>query len=280
MGQPQSIPYDILYQEWLNKKCVHTLPIYKDAFSVGVLHVKPETNFDTFPEMNDNDTSFITVKYSLPFPHVALLLYRKNHPTYNEPVMEYIDSMASLSNGPQAFLEFNMSKILDERGIIFLDSAHMYNGDKMSYNGVNYVWEPPQSLENLLVNNPNRTDLETYRKSIEPYEAKTMPDLGRVKKYLKSLQYFDGGDCVRWCHQMAEDMIQNNIDSREWMKNFMEETIQSPESVTMYSIRKLLESLAKCVLAKKRYQLERDKIMLSFDKSVHENIHTAKKMNI
>lgn len=235
MGQKGSIPYSELYQEWLTKECVKTMTLYRDAFSVGTLKLHPGMTIPTMIDFEQRDISFIVVTYPDPY-HVAILLYRKSHPS-GTPTIEYIDSMP-MQNKLQMHLEYNISK---------LPSNYIGSKDMYGYKDEKYLWEPPQNLENLLVNNPDRADFEKYKESLKTYGASPMKDTGRVKQYLKSMQNFDGGDCIFWCHYIAGKLIENNISSIEWFTLFRENVIQSPEAVSVFIIKKIMKSLGRCV---------------------------------
>lgn len=243
MGQLVSIPYDKLYEEWLTKRCELTMPINRIASNLGFINVKEGMDLD-FSKLDK--LAFYSVIYTEPWHHVALLLYRPHHPEMNTPTLEYIDSMATSRPGPQGYFEFRAFHEAKKHNIRFLGAEDMY-GNIDEFTG-NYRNEPPQNIENLLANNPNRSMVPSYRKSLEDYNQQEIPDEGRLQKYLESLVEYEGGDCTFWAHHIASQMVVNNISSPHWVFNFTTEVAQTPTMITQYVLQNMMYSLGQCTL--------------------------------
>lgn len=255
MSLGKIIPYDTLYKEWLHKKCVLKMPIYKLATEAFTIRVTSDLFFHPFQFLSV-DAMFFCVCFSKPRYHIAVLLYRKLHPVTEEPTFEYIDSMADLNNDAQSMFEIAISNACKRQSLKYLGSVNMYNGyrrDKET-NRNEYCWEPPQNIENMLVNNTARLKYDKYRASIKPYRTVSMRDEGQAKRYVESLQKFEGGDCMHWSHLIAGEMMQNDSSSWQWMQSFRDAYIQAPEVVAMYSAQRIFQSLGKCVLKKSTFR--------------------------
>ena len=205
-------------------------------------------------EFLDENAAFITVCYKDPQYHITVLLYRKNHPTINAPAMEYIDSMASLQNDAQNFLEHHVYEACAAQNVQYFGSKHMYNGITTNYFGDKYVFEPLQALEGLFTWQRTEPDFtsSSYKEALKPYGVEAMADSGRLFKYVESLKNFDGGNCILWNHHIAGELIQRNIGAYEWMVNFIAEYGTSPAAAARYSSQIVFASLGKCMLDPQR----------------------------
>lgn len=259
MSFGSTIPYDKMYQEWLKKQCLWTMPIYKKAAIVGTLGVCKELQLGPF-QFIDEDIAFVTVCYKDPHFHVAVILYRKQHPQTSEKTLEYIDSMAGLQNGPQGFLEGILDNACKHQGITYIGSRQMYNGTTRNYFGEKYIYEPPQALEGLFTALRVKEDfsVESYKAALTSYGIEAMKDTPRLLKYVKSLKQFTGGNCILWNHLIAGELIEQRIGSKQWMENFVTNNGTSAAAAARYSSQAVFASLGRCVLDKSRPKDKRD----------------------
>ena len=226
------ISYDEQYAKWLYKKGWEKM--CSEAQHIGIIYIGRETSFDLLDEAFKNKISIIEVYYTVGrIFHMALLLYRESHPEGGS-VLEYIDSMPCFpDNKFRNDFEMQLKENCTKRNVYYIGSDYMYNG--MSDEN-NFNWQPPMCLQNLLT---DRDNSHKYKELMEKYDLASIKGKIRSKTKPDDLQSFSGGNCKFWAYLIADNLICFNVTSRCWMSKFIKNVKQTPESVSMWIVKKL-----------------------------------------
>jgi uncharacterized glyoxalase superfamily protein PhnB len=243
-----AIPYSNLYDNWLNLDCedaiFESLPIeirpkkheyvVKNMYTVKTITAKfladPESPSVFYPVIyyaEDDEERFV---------HYAACLRRNGN-------MEYIDSMAIPDNPSQMDMETKLKEAALAAGLKYKGADVMYGGIVPSHKyRVNYLRFPPQSAEHVFLGTLSMVTPE-------------------LLKYAKSLEKYEGGDCIMWAHLIARSMCKHSLTSEEWSKKFTETAITKHVKdvelavglfASLYITRHLIKDLQRCSRQKLR----------------------------
>jgi hypothetical protein len=176
------------------------------------------------------------------FVHYAACLRRNGN-------IEYIDSMAIPDNPSQMDMETKLKEAALAAGLKYKGADVMYGGIVPSQKyGVNYSRFPPQSAEHVFLGTLSMVNPE-------------------LLKYAKSLENYEGGDCIMWAHLIARSMCKHSLTSEEWSTQFTERAITREKSKrlfiedgelavglfsSLYITRHLIKDLQRCSRRKLR----------------------------
>ena len=247
-----SIPYSNLYDNWLKLDCDDTifesLPIeirpkthgyvIKNMYTVKTITAKflaepgsPSVFYPVIYYAEDDEERFV---------HYAACLRRNGN-------IEYIDSMAIPDSQSQIDMEKKLKEAALAAGLGYKGADVMYGGIVPSHKyGVNYLRFPPQSAEHVLLGTLSM--------------VKEYPEL---LKYAKSLEKYEGSDCIMWAHLIARSMCKHSLTSEEWSKKLTETAITQKQSTqdvelavglfaSLYITKHLIKDLQRCTRRKLR----------------------------
>ena len=125
MGGAQSaLPYDALYREFLDRNCLETMPVARLAASVEGLEAGPGLLLHNLNFLTLEPATYAWVRYTEP-EHVALLLYREDHPEHKQPTVEYIDSMADPNCARTLCFEYEVGEAARAQGVLYAGTRKM-----------------------------------------------------------------------------------------------------------------------------------------------------------